>query len=74
MRANAFRFEQGRALEEIDALFASAFNPFRPQNIQPSDTERRIGELDGGKDFEESVLTPYEDRHDGKNVSAYVKP
>ncbi|CAG1965224.1 unnamed protein product [Fusarium graminearum] len=65
---------KGRALEEIDALFASAFNPFRPQNIQPSDTERRIGELDGGKDFEESVLTPYEDRHDGKNVSAYLKP
>ncbi|KAM0418453.1 hypothetical protein ACHAPD_004812 [Fusarium lateritium] len=46
---------KGRALEVIDALFATAFNPFRPQNIQLSDAERRIGQLEGGKSFEDTV-------------------
>lgn len=66
--------DQSRALEEIDALFATAFNPFRPQNIQQSDSERQIGELEGGKDFEDSVLAHDKDSHDDKHVSAYVKP
>ncbi|EKJ77446.1 hypothetical protein FPSE_02319 [Fusarium pseudograminearum CS3096] len=64
---------KGRALEEIDALFATAFNPFRPQNIEPSDAERRISELEGGKDFEDSILAHDKDGHDDKHVSTHVK-
>ncbi|EYB25419.1 hypothetical protein FG05_35360 [Fusarium graminearum] len=64
----------GRALEEIDALFATSFNPFRSQNIQLSDAERRIGELEGGKDFEDTVSAHDKDRHDDEHVSTSVKP
>ncbi|CAG2018187.1 unnamed protein product [Fusarium graminearum] len=65
---------KGRALEEIDALFATSFNPFRSQNIQLSDAERRIGELEGGKDFEDTVSAHDKDRHDDEHVSTSVKP
>ncbi|KAF5026819.1 hypothetical protein F66182_1103 [Fusarium sp. NRRL 66182] len=50
---------KGRALEEIDAIFATSFNPFRPQNIPFSDAERRSGGLDGDKDLAGSI-------HNGK--------
>ncbi|KAM0492553.1 hypothetical protein ACHAP8_009908 [Fusarium lateritium] len=59
---------KGRALEEIDALFATAFNPFRPQNIQLSDAERRIGQLEGGKDFEDTVSINNEPGHNDDQV------
>jgi MFS transporter, SP family, sugar:H+ symporter len=40
---------QGRALEEIDAIFQVPFNPFRPHKIPFTDAERRVGQLEGEK-------------------------
>jgi MFS transporter, SP family, sugar:H+ symporter len=40
---------QGRALEEIDAIFEVPFNPFRPTAVNFRDAERRVGELEGEK-------------------------
>ncbi|EXJ69785.1 uncharacterized protein A1O5_06856 [Cladophialophora psammophila CBS 110553] len=40
---------KGRALEEIDAIFAVPFNPFRPAEIHYTDAERRVGQLEGEK-------------------------
>ncbi|OQU98507.1 hypothetical protein CLAIMM_04282 [Cladophialophora immunda] len=40
---------KGRALEEIDAIFAVPFNPFRPAEVHYTDAERRVGQLEGEK-------------------------
>ncbi|KAJ3461155.1 hypothetical protein MRS44_009708 [Fusarium solani] len=60
---------KGRALEEIDAIFETPFNPFRPQNVHFSNPERRIGQLEGEKDAELSVSA----HHDDKNRAAPVE-
>ncbi|KAF5009431.1 hypothetical protein FDECE_4363 [Fusarium decemcellulare] len=46
---------KGCALEEIDAIFETPFNPFRPQKVHFSDAERRVGQLEGEKDVDLSV-------------------
>ncbi|OCT53283.1 sugar transporter [Cladophialophora carrionii] len=46
---------KGRALEEIDAIFAVANNPFRRTEIHYTDAERRIGQLEGEKQVRASV-------------------
>ena len=38
---------QGRALEEIDAIFEVRFNPFRPNNVPYTDAELRVGQAEG---------------------------
>lgn len=40
---------QGRALEEIDAIFEVRFNPFRPHHVPYSDAELRVGQAAAGK-------------------------
>ncbi|KAH8880772.1 putative sugar transporter [Thozetella sp. PMI_491] len=40
---------KGRALEEIDAIFAVPFNPFRPRPVDFRDAEHRVGQLEGEK-------------------------
>ncbi|KIX07460.1 uncharacterized protein Z518_02113 [Rhinocladiella mackenziei CBS 650.93] len=45
---------KGRALEEIDAVFAVAYNPFRAVDVRYSDAELRVGELEGEKHKPES--------------------
>ncbi|RSL59922.1 hypothetical protein CEP54_007014 [Fusarium duplospermum] len=61
---------KGRALEEIDAIFETPFNPFRPQNVHFSDPERRIGQLEGEKDADFSVSAHHDDNNQSARVAA----
>lgn len=47
--------EQGRALEEVDAIFEVGFNPFRPERVPLTDAERRVGQLEGEKEVSSMV-------------------
>ena len=47
---------QGRALEEIDAIFEHPFNPFRPSKIDSVQARSRIGQIEREKDVPASVL------------------
>lgn len=47
---NAECLSQGRALEEIDALFDQPYNPFRRDQVRFSDAERQVGKLEGGQE------------------------
>ncbi|KAH8810673.1 putative sugar transporter [Xylogone sp. PMI_703] len=58
---------KGRALEEIDAIFAVAYNPFRPAKIHFTDAERHVGQLEGEKDTARSISDNNDHFiHDGK--------
>ncbi|KAJ9635683.1 uncharacterized protein PV06_08844 [Exophiala oligosperma] len=46
---------KGRALEEIDAIFAVPFNPFRKTEIHYTYAERRVGQLEGEKTIEKTA-------------------
>lgn len=46
---------QGRALEEIDAIFEVAYNPFRSTDIHYADAERRVGQLEREKELVISI-------------------
>lgn len=47
---------KGRTLEEIDAIFKDAYNPFRPQVADFTDAELSVGTLEGEKD---AVVSEY---------------
>ncbi|KAH8896670.1 general substrate transporter [Thozetella sp. PMI_491] len=50
---------KGYALEEIDAIFAVSYNPFRSFNPKLTDAERRVGQLEAEKDtVPEDYVTP----------------
>ena len=54
---------QGRALEEIDAIFKFPFNPFRSVQVQYTDAERRVGQLEGEKGRETLESVDHYDRN-----------
>lgn len=48
---------QGRALEEIDAIFKVKFNPFHPTVIPYTSAELRVGQLEGEKIREKEAVS-----------------